>query len=530
MNALPLAAERLRGPALALSRARWRTLVGLAALVVVSLLLRDTAIHARYWIDEGLSVGIASHPLRDIPGVLRQDGSPPLYYLLLGVWQRVVGIGEARTHALSLALALATIPLGFFAARRLFGERAGWFVAVLAASNPFVNYYAQETRMYTLLVVLSMGMSATFALAFVRGDRRWIAGFVLSSTALIYTHSWGLFAVMGSAAAAGVLLRERRVAVRDAAIAYGAIGVLYLPWVPTLVFQARHTGAPWSLRPSLGGLPGDAATLVGGPGPAVALLLVGGTGLAAYLAARRAAGAAVASDEAVVRAESARALVTMVAVAVAVAFVASQLSPAWTTRYFAAVIGPLLLVAGAALARAGTLGLVALALLAALWLHPPTARVNNKSDVHRVAHAIGDSPAHVVPGDIVVSTHPEQVPVLHFYFPRGLRWADGMGWVRDPAIMDWRDALDRYRRARPTPIADRLIRALRPGQQLVLVQPIIRTARWKAPWTELVRRRAARWERVLGRDRRLLRTGALPHFRPGPLPKGVRVVLYRRVG
>ena len=40
-------------------------------------------IHARFWIDEGLSVGIASHPLVDIPGVLRQDGSPPLYYLLL---------------------------------------------------------------------------------------------------------------------------------------------------------------------------------------------------------------------------------------------------------------------------------------------------------------------------------------------------------------------------------------------------------------------------------------------------------------
>ena len=39
-----------------------------------------------YWIDEGLSVGIADRPLTDIPGVLRQDGSPPLYYMLLHFW------------------------------------------------------------------------------------------------------------------------------------------------------------------------------------------------------------------------------------------------------------------------------------------------------------------------------------------------------------------------------------------------------------------------------------------------------------
>ena len=47
--------------------------------------------------------GIASHPLTDIPGVLRADGSPPLYYMLLHVWIGVIGgDGEARTHALSL--------------------------------------------------------------------------------------------------------------------------------------------------------------------------------------------------------------------------------------------------------------------------------------------------------------------------------------------------------------------------------------------------------------------------------------------
>jgi hypothetical protein len=289
--------------------------------------------------------------------------------------------------------------------------------------------------------------------------------------------------------------------------------------VPTVLFQARHTGAPWSNSPSITDLPGALASLAGGPGPAVALLLVGGSGIAVYLSGKpdhippREAGAA-------------RSLGLMVLAARLLAFVASQISPAWTVRYLATLVGPFIVLSGAMLARAGTMGLVTAALLAGLWLGPPTRSVNNKSDVHHISALLR---GRLAPGDLVVSTHPEQVPVLHFYFPPGLRWASGMGWVHDTQIMDWRDALDRYRHTWPRPTSERFIRALRPGQQLVLVQPIIRTARWGAPWTKLVRHRAKRWEFLLDRDPRLRREQAVPHFGRRPLPKGVRVVLYRKV-
>src|SRR6185503_3491191 len=151
--AAPLA--RLRAPA-----ARFwalpvpvRLAFGLAFLTGFSLALRTQAIHARYWIDEGLSVGISSHPFFDVPGVLRQDGSPPLYYLLLNLWIDVFGFGEADTHALSVGLATLLVPFGFMAGRALFGPRAGWFAAGLFAMDPFLTYYAQETRMYALVAL-----------------------------------------------------------------------------------------------------------------------------------------------------------------------------------------------------------------------------------------------------------------------------------------------------------------------------------------------------------------------------------------
>ena len=67
----------------------------IAALVLLSLYLRSQQLHAWFWIDEGISVGVAHHHWWSIPHVLHQDGSPPAYYMLLGLWIRVFGDGEA---------------------------------------------------------------------------------------------------------------------------------------------------------------------------------------------------------------------------------------------------------------------------------------------------------------------------------------------------------------------------------------------------------------------------------------------------
>ncbi len=67
------------------------------------------------WLDEGISVGIASHPLGSIPGLLRQDGSPPLYYGLLHLWMSAFGTADDTTHLPSLVFALAMVPTALWA-------------------------------------------------------------------------------------------------------------------------------------------------------------------------------------------------------------------------------------------------------------------------------------------------------------------------------------------------------------------------------------------------------------------------------
>ena len=72
--------------------------VVLLGLLLVSAYLRTKSLGESLWMDEGLSIGIGSQPLFDIPGILRADGSPPFYYMLLSVWMDLVGDGGQRRH------------------------------------------------------------------------------------------------------------------------------------------------------------------------------------------------------------------------------------------------------------------------------------------------------------------------------------------------------------------------------------------------------------------------------------------------
>ena len=220
----------------------------LVVLLAASLYLRTKSLGESLWMDEGLSIGIASQPLFDIPGVLRVDGSPPLYYMLLSVWIDVFGTGPADTQGLSMAIALLAIPGGLWAGWSLFGRRAGLICAALCAVNPFLTNYAQETRMYSLMLLLSLLTSAAFlhVFAFRRRAlpaRRSSSSSRCSSTPTTGGSSWRVGAFI-ALVPCWYVSEDRRALVRDALIGFGGVGVLYLPWVPTLLHQvAAHRRA-----------------------------------------------------------------------------------------------------------------------------------------------------------------------------------------------------------------------------------------------------------------------------------------------
>jgi mannosyltransferase len=452
--------------------------IAVAGLVVLSLLLRATQLHAGFWIDEGISVGVAHHHWTSIPHVLSQDGSPPAYYMLLGLWIRVFGDSEAATHTLSLVFSLAAIPVAYAAGRSIFDRRTGFVCALLVAVTPYLTYYAQETRMYAFESFLSLVAVLAYVNGVVRGRRGWAALLVPTLALMVYGHNWALFFCAALALATVLYARDR---LRTFGLVAAGVAILYLPWVPTLLSQAKHTGAPWSTRPSFHELFTAAGAVLGGDAPFIAFVVAAAAGLV------------------YARGRIERMLAVLVGATILLAWISSQISPAWTTRYFSVVLGPIVLLAAAVVTRGGRVGVVALVAVLFLWWGFSVR--NEKENAKQIAAQLAP---FVQPGELVVSTHPEQVPVLRYYLGSGLRWATTLGPVGDPQVFDWRDAVSRLKAAEPSATLDPLLASVPKGREFIVVVPVFRDYRaWKAKWTRLVWQRSLQWTALLQRDPRL---------------------------
>jgi len=500
---------------------RWAVDGGLLVVLVgISAFIRSRYIGGQFWMDEAITTGIASHPLGQIPGLLRHDGSPPLYYFLLHFWIKGFGASEAATHWLSLLFGLLTIPAAFWAGTSLIGRRAGLYAATLFAFAPFLTQYAGETRMYELMGLLGILATAAYIHAFIFRRRGYLIMFAICQALMLYTHAWGMFYGVGAVLALipiWLVSDDRRGLVKDALLAFVGAGILFLPWLPNFVYQAAHTGAPWAPPPRFGAPVLISRDLIGGDRITVALVIALVIGLATLFTKRYRR-----TREATMM----WALIVLPVAMLLIAWLASQITPAFVSRYFAPALAPILLLAAWGAARAGIVGLVAIILSVIFTVHVSSYTPQYKSDMRDVG---GEMRSLLHPGDLVVLGQPEQVPLAWYYLPNGLRYASPLGSVSNPTYMNWVYALKRLRNSHPQATLDPLLASLRPGQQVLFIRPLTEGANnWKAAWTLLVRRRSAQFGSILATDPSLKPVAWAPHTYRGACCVADSALLYKK--
>jgi uncharacterized membrane protein len=419
------------------------------------------------WLDEALSANIASLPVGDIFEALRHDGHPPLYYLVLHGWMKVVGDSDLAVRLLSGLLSLATLPLAWMSTHRLGGRRAAQWSVVIVGLSPYGVRYATEARMYSLVMLLVLAGQLLVRRALASGGAGPLAGIALVSGALLLTHYWSLWLL---AATGAVLLWRWRRGDRRALPVIGAMaagGVLFLPWLPGFLDQLAHTGTPWGepFRPTeaaavtisdLGGFEWVEAPLLG-----VLLMLALTVAVFGVRTRRR----AVELDFEHVHPVAAEVVVAGLTLLLG-ASVALATDSTYATRY-ASVFVPLLLVAAAVgasrlpYAVGVTWGIaVVLLSLGGITVNVVEARTQARD----IADAIEDG---AVAGDLVAYC-PDQLgpavdreldaPVEQVTYPA----LDG------PELVDWVDYVDRIDAADPEAFAEEVHRRARGTVWLVL--------------------------------------------------------------
>lgn len=409
------------------------------------------------WLDEALSVNIASLPARDVFGALKVDGSPPLYYLLLHFWVDLVGTDDLRVRWLSSLFAVAALPIAYLLGRRFGGRRVGELVLLLAAFNPFLIRYATEARMYSLVVLLTLLVLLATVRAHDQPSPGRLAGLAVAAGLLSLTHYWALFflaALWLGLAAMSVRGREVR-RFRRLLVGLSCGGVLFLPWVPSFLFQVKHTGTPWADPPGPGVLVSTVREWAGGSQwPATTLAVV--LALLMVMAFRPSSADSGVPEDARARpfpAMPAAALLGCSIGALLIGLTASRLLGAgFAVRYSSAMIGAALLLAavgGARLARAPRMAAVVLVCGLGLVSAIPLLTSTSRTQAAQTAQIIG---AQVQPGDLVLYCPDQLGPAVSRMLPGSVSQVS-YPTLAAPQRVDWVDYAQRNAAASPELIA-----------------------------------------------------------------------------
>lgn len=259
-----------------MSRPIVRILVAL--IVLLAVVARLYGLTARsLWLDEALSWKLQTFP---IALMIKRTGEPttthpPLYFLLLHLWTRLLGDSEAVMRGLSVVFGIATLAAMFLLMKssgRLLrhgddGDQEKTTTAAilaclfLAVSNLHIHQ-AQQVRGYTLAAFLTVISSVFLVGGLTRAThvRRIWAAYTLSVIALVYTHNLGLFSVVAQGLFAVLYLwapgaARRRSGEADQTalqstrlwfvISVLIVAVGYLPWLTKSLGQSEKLRTSW---------------------------------------------------------------------------------------------------------------------------------------------------------------------------------------------------------------------------------------------------------------------------------------------
>jgi uncharacterized membrane protein len=238
-----------------IERAARHNVLILAIALAIGAILRWLQIGTHsFWYDEALSSLIAGLNVPQIWSNAAASDHPPGYYLLLHFWL-VFGRSETVIRSLSALFSLGAIPLIFGLGRWLFNPATGSLAALGMAVMPFQVYFAQEARMYGVVVFVATALLWIF-LHVITTNGKWLQWliYVLVAVLGLYVHYFVAFLLLALHLWAAINFRRCRAAAWKLIVSDIVIALLFLPQVGQAFVrtQAYLVGdAAWQSSPHI---------------------------------------------------------------------------------------------------------------------------------------------------------------------------------------------------------------------------------------------------------------------------------------
>jgi uncharacterized membrane protein len=233
-------------------------------IILLAIALRFVALtFDGFWLDEGYQTIVESYGSA-LPDLSHLDGTaillkpakpagpkavmdnfrkvdplcPPLFALTMNRWITAFGGSDFAIRSMAAVFSVLSILVTYYLGSRLFNRRIALCAALLQTISPFDISYAQEARMYTMVVLFAAISGGATALICIRPQRAktalYVGIYILSTWALVNTHYTGLF-VWAFEIAVGFLvacLRKDWLLLAWWLVANILLAALCAPWYP----------------------------------------------------------------------------------------------------------------------------------------------------------------------------------------------------------------------------------------------------------------------------------------------------------
>ncbi len=228
----------------------WSILLGVLLLSFFVLVhnLDETSL----WADEGWTIAATAetNPINVITKWVDEDVHPPLFFINLNIWRQFTGDTIFEMRYFSVLITLIGIAVMYRLGKAMFSARTGVIAALFFGLHDLVTVLTQEVRHYPqqqTATALALWMYWRF---WQRPTRNRGVAFAISGAILIWSHYWGGLVLLALALHALVTRRQN---LQPYILANVSIGLLYLPWLPSIYGQVtteRPGGLPHALANS----------------------------------------------------------------------------------------------------------------------------------------------------------------------------------------------------------------------------------------------------------------------------------------
>lgn len=198
------------------------------------------------WFDESVSLKWAADDFAytwEKAFALVEDKHPPVYYLMLGLWQNALewfgmGQNDAALRALGSILGVLTVWGMMILARKLSGYKTAYLTGILVALSPVLTWYSQELRMFqpatTGLVWGGVALYSAWQTENVARRIAWWLLLIIATTAALYAYLFSAFILPAMGLTLLTLLwrdgyKQRLSRFIEGVIALGIVGLFFLP-------------------------------------------------------------------------------------------------------------------------------------------------------------------------------------------------------------------------------------------------------------------------------------------------------------